>query len=99
MRNDNKINNDREIAMQRFGYICDNHFEMEQLKIFAAKGEDGSLDDLKILSHWSRSLSACDYDLRHPDFMEYRKHYQKDDVEWLPKGKTFVDMDKYLRLE
>ena len=81
-------------AFQKFGFIATDVKTREILKIIAEK-ED--CPELKVLSHWSRSLIASNYDLRHPTFLEYSKHYQIVDVEWLPIGKTYVDMVEYIK--
>ncbi len=81
-------------AFKKFGFIATNVKTREILKITAEK-EDCL--ELKVLSHWSRSLMASNYDLRHPTFLEYSKHYQIGDVKWLPIGKTYVDMAEYIK--
>ena len=84
----------REKALKKFGYIEDNTMVREEIKVFAEKLQK---PELKIFSHWSRSVIGNNYDLRHPSFVEYKEHYQKGDVDWLPEGITHVNMDKYLK--
>ena len=81
-------------AFQKFGFIATDVKTREILKIIDEK-ED--CPELKVLSHWSRSLVASNYDLRHPTFLEYSKHYQIGDVKWLPIGKTYVNMAEYIK--
>lgn len=84
----------KEKAIKKFGYIEDDFRSREELKVLS---EELQNPDLKIFSHWSRSLIGNKYDLRHPSFAEYKKHYQKGDVDWLPEGITHVDMNKYIK--
>lgn len=83
-----------EKAIEKFIVIIDDYKTRENLKIFAEKT---GIEDFKILSHWSRSIEANKYDLRHPDYLEYKAHYQVGDVDWLPKGRSFVNLEKYLK--
>lgn len=83
-----------EKAIEKFIVIIDDYKTRENLKIFAKKT---GIEDFKILSHWSRSIEANKYDLRHPDYLEYKAHYQVGDVDWLPKGRSFVNLEKYLK--
>lgn len=83
-----------EKAIKKFIVIIDDYKTRERLKVLA---EITGVQDFKILSHWSRSLQATDYDLRHPDYLEYKAHYQVGDVDWLPEGRSFVNLEKYLK--
>lgn len=83
-----------EKAIKKFIVIIDDYKTQERLKVLA---EITGVQDFKILSHWSRSLQATDYDLRHPDYLEYKAHYQIGDVDWLPEGRSFVNLEKYLK--
>lgn len=83
-----------EKAIKKFRLIIDDYKTQERLKVLA---EITGVQDFKILSHWSRSLQATNYDLRHPDYLEYKAHYQVGDVDWLPEGRSFVNLEKYLK--
>lgn len=83
-----------EKAIKKFIVIIGDYKTQERLKVLA---EITGVQDFKILSHWSRSLQATDYDLRHPDYLEYKAHYQVGDVDWLPEGRSFVNLEKYLK--
>lgn len=83
-----------EKAIKKFIVIIDDYKTQERLKVLA---EITGVQDFKILSHWSRSLQATDYDLRHPDYLEYKAHYQIGDVDWLLEGRSFVNLEKYLK--
>lgn len=82
----------KEKATLKFHCIISDYKIREELKELAAIT---GIDDFKILSHWSRSIEGCDYDLEHPNYLEYKKHYQIGDVPWLEKGYTYVKMKEY----
>lgn len=77
---------------EKFGLIISDYSLREKLKYMS---ERYNILDFKILSHWSRSIISNNYNLNHPDYLEYKKHYNKGDVSWLEKGKTCVNMKKY----
>lgn len=79
-------------AENKFGLIILDYSLRERLKIFSRLT---GIEDFKILSYWSRSIIDSDFSLEHPDYLEYKKHYEVGDVNWLEKGKTYVDMKKY----
>jgi hypothetical protein len=86
---ENRYNN-RQKALEKFGYIEEDY---ESIKI---KGFREDCEETCIFGYWCRSIIASDYSLNHPTYMEYKKHYQARDVDWLPKGKSYVDMNKYM---
>lgn len=81
-----------EAFSNKFGIVIWDYITQERLKRL---GYNTGIEDFIILSHWSRSVVGNDYDLEHPDYLEYKKHYKVGDVSWLEKDKTFVDMKKY----
>ena len=82
-------------AENKFGLIILDYSLREKLKIFSRLT---GIEDFKILSYWSRSIIDSDFSLEHPDYLEYKKHYGVGDVDWLEKGKTYVDMKKYKKV-
>ena len=81
-----------EKAQEKFGVVIYDFATREKLKRFAT---ETGVEDFRILSHWSRSIIGSNFDLNHPNYLEYKKHYQKGDVEWLPQGASYVDIKKY----
>lgn len=81
----------RQKALEKFGYIEEDY---ESMKI---KGIKEDCEETHIYAYWCRSIIASDYSLNHPTYMEYKKHFQVGDVDWLPKGKSYVDMNKYIK--
>lgn len=79
-------------AKEKFKFIVTKYEDRENLKVFAEK--TGILD-FKILAHWSRSIIHNNYNLEHPDYLEYKENFNKDNVQWLRKGYTIVNMEKY----
>lgn len=89
----------KEVKKRKWGYIPD-YKTREEIKWFVrSKGENTeeqkALWDLYIFVYWSRSLEASRFDEEHPDFYEYKEHYQVGDVNWLKKGYSYVNMDLY----
>lgn len=83
-------------ALKKFGFIVEDYSTREELKLLADKINN---KDLKVFAYWSRSIIGTDYDLRHPSFVEYKEHFDKGDVTWLPLGKSQVIMDEYLKYD
>lgn len=90
MKMQNKINK----AQKKFCIVINDYTIRENLKVLSEKT---GVEDFKILSHWSRSVIASDFNLKHPDYLEYKEHYQIGDVGWLPKGNTYVNVEQYLK--
>lgn len=88
----------KEEAIYKFKAIITDPIMREDLKVLAYYT---GIVDFRILSHWSRSIVACDYDLEHPDYLEYKRYYQvnvpweAETVPWLEKGYTYVKMKEY----
>lgn len=59
-------------------------------------GYQCNIPDLVIYSHWVRSRMSANDD-RHPDYAEYREAYLSGGMKWLTEGKSYVDMQQYLR--
>lgn len=89
----------REEAIKKFGFICPSSLT-ESIKMLGYNlGENYDSQELIAFSHWSRSLIANDYNLNHPDFKEYNKYHLKEDVSWLKKGYTYVDIKEYIKFK
>lgn len=81
-------------AVEKFGYFPFINFEA--VKLLGIKLED---NDMKIYGYWARSLVASDFNLNHPNFLEYKEAYLNGGVLWLKEGKTYVDMEKNRRVK
>lgn len=88
------MSNKKEIAENYFKKHIADYAEREQLK-YGEKATEKS----KIYAYWCRSVEGSNFDLRHPSLQEYKKHFMKGDVDWLEKGKTYVNIRRYIKFK
>lgn len=95
-----KLHERKMLAEKVFGHIATS---MERDAILGmvskkCKGSEGYIfykNYLEEYFHWSRSIEGNNFDLLHPSLQEYSQYYLKRDIDWLPYGKSYVNMKIY----